>query len=409
MNDAGEDETIYDELGVPPVINAAGTKTRIGGSRIRPEAVAAMQRASRSFVRLSDLQAEASSRIADATGADAGYVTSGASAGLALACAAALAGRDIERMAQLPDTTGIPDEVVMARTHRTGYDHAFRAVGATIVDVGTNDRHLGTGASNVEPWEIEAAISEETAAIGYVQKPYTQPPLEVVTDVAADYDVPVIVDAAAELPPAENLSRFVDEGADLVVFSGGKAIRGPQTTGVVAGRAELIESIALQHLDMHAAADVWTPPSGLVDVDQLDGVPRQGIGRSMKVGKEELVGLIVALESFLEEDHDERRRVWRERADRIAADLSDVAGLETAVTTGDGVSVAPEVVVRVDSDAARSSATNLVRVLRAETPRIFVGSDRLDEEVVMISPLCLEAGEIDYLLERIRAHAACDC
>ncbi len=134
-----------------------------------------MQRASRSFVRLSDLQAEASSRIADATGADAGYVTSGASAGLALACAAALAGRDVERMAQLPDTTGIPDEVVMARTHRIGYDHAFRAVGATIVDVGTNDRHLGTGATNVEPWEIEAAISEETAAIGYVQKPYTQP------------------------------------------------------------------------------------------------------------------------------------------------------------------------------------------------------------------------------------------
>ncbi|TYT61667.1 aminotransferase class V-fold PLP-dependent enzyme [Natrialba swarupiae] len=409
MNDAGEDEAIYDELGVPSVINAAGTKTRIGGSRIRSEAVAAMQRASRSFVRLSDLQAEASSRIADATGADAGYVTSGASAGLALACAAALAGRDVERMAQLPDTTGIPDEVVMARTHRIGYDHAFRAVGATIVDVGTNDRHLGTGATNVEPWEIEAAISEETAAIGYVQKPYTQPPLEVVTDVAADYDVPVIVDAAAELPPAENLSRFVDEGADLVVFSGGKAIRGPQTTGVVAGRAELIESIALQHLDMHAAADVWTPPSGLVDVDQLDGVPRQGIGRSMKVGKEELVGLIVALESFLEEDHDERRRVWRERADRIAADLSDVAGLETAVTTGDGVSVAPEVVVRVDSDAARSSATNLVRALRAETPRIFVGSDRLEEGIVTISPLCLEAGEIDYVLERIRAHAACDC
>ncbi len=100
--------------------------------------------------------------------------------------------------------------------------------------------------------------------------------------------------------------------------------------------------------------------------------------------------------------------MWRERADRIAADLSDVAGLETAVTTGDGVSVAPEVVVRVDSDAARSSATNLVRALRAETPRIFVGSDRLGGYCDDL-PLCLEAGEIDYVLERIRAHAACDC
>ncbi|MEY7851741.1 aminotransferase class V-fold PLP-dependent enzyme [Natrarchaeobius sp. A-rgal3] len=406
MNDATAGETIYDELGVSPVINATGTKTRIGGSRIRSEAVAAMRRASRSFVRLSDLQAEASSRIAAATGAEAGYVTSGASAGLALAAAATLAGRDVDRMDRLPDTTGIPDEIIMARTHRTGYDHAFRAVGATIVDVGTNDRRLGTGATNVEPWEIEAAISEKTAAIGYVQKPYTQPSLETVTDVAADHDVPVIVDAAAELPPAENLSTFVDEGADLVVFSGGKAIRGPQTTGIVAGRAELIESIALQHLDMHAAAGVWSPPSALVDVDRLDGVPRQGIGRSMKVGKEELVGLIVALESFLEEDHAERVRVWREHADYLATELSTVTGLETEVTAGHDVSVAPAVVVRVNPDVARSSATDVVRSLRAERPRVFVGADRLDEDIFTIDPCCLEAIEIDYLLERIRAHTA---
>ncbi|WP_247004339.1 aminotransferase class V-fold PLP-dependent enzyme [Halosolutus gelatinilyticus] len=405
MDRAGEDESIYDELGVPAVVNAAGTKTRIGGSRIRTEAVEAMSRAADSFVRLSDLQAEASDRIAEATGAEAGYVTSGASAGLLLGAAAALAGLDVHRMNRLPDTTGFPDEIVMPRTHRTGYDHAFRAAGATIVDVGTNDRTLGTGATNVEPWEIDSAITDETAAIGYVQKPYTEPPLEVVAEIARDHDVPVIVDAAAELPPASNLSRFIDEGADLVVFSGGKAIRGPQTTGIVAGRRDLVESIALQNLDMHAAKAVWEPPSTLVDRERLDSVPRQGIGRSMKVGKEELVGLVVALESFLEEDHADRARAWHRDAARIADDLAEIDGIETDVTAGTDASVAPEALVRVDRAEADTSAADLVRALRAERPRVFVGADRLDEDAFTINPMCLDDDEAEYVVDRIRAHA----
>ncbi|RQG93546.1 aminotransferase class V-fold PLP-dependent enzyme [Natrarchaeobius chitinivorans] len=403
MDGVVEDGSIYDEIGVPPVINATGTKTRIGGSRIRSEAVDAMVRASDSFVRISDMQAEASARIAEITGAEAGYVTSGASAGLLLGAAATLAGRDVHRMDRLPETSGIPDEIIMPRTHRTGYDHAFRAAGATIVDVGTNDRHLGTGATNVEPWEIEAAISDETAAIGYVQKSYTEPPLEVVTKIAHRHDVPVIVDAAAELPPVENFSRFIDDGADLVVFSGGKAIRGPQTTGIVAGRRDLIESIALQQLDMHAAAAVWDPPSALIDGDRLDAVPRQGIGRPMKVGKEELAGLIVALESFLEEDQAELAREWQDRAARISTVLSEIDGFETTVTSGNDVSVSPEVVVHIVPSEAGVSATDLVRALRRENPRVFVGTDRLDENIVTINPMCLTDEEADYVLDRIEA------
>jgi L-seryl-tRNA(Ser) seleniumtransferase len=142
---------IYDEIGVPTVVNAAGTKTRIGGSLIRPAAARIASAAAESFARISDLQSQASDLIAEVTGAEAGYVASGAGASMTLAAAAAIAGDDLGTMARLPDTGGVGDEIVMPRTHRTAYDHALRAAGATIVDVGTNDRHLGTGATNVEP------------------------------------------------------------------------------------------------------------------------------------------------------------------------------------------------------------------------------------------------------------------
>ncbi|MFC4439983.1 MULTISPECIES: aminotransferase class V-fold PLP-dependent enzyme [Natrialbaceae] len=398
-----DERTIYDELGVPTVINATGTKTRISGSLMREEAADAMREASRAFVRISDLQQRASELVADVTGADAGYVTSGASAALSMAAAACLAGDDLETMARLPDTEGVPDEIVMPRTHRNGYDHALRLSGATIVDVGTNDYHLGTGSENVEPWEIETAITDETAAVAYMEKPYTQPPLETVCEIAHDNGVPVIVDAAAELPPVENLSRFIEQGADLVAFSGGKAIRGPQSTGILAGDEELIRSVARQHLDMHAADAVYDPPSDLVAADELPGVPRQGVGRSMKVGKEEIVGLIRALELFLEEDHDARLREWHERAERLGSALADVPGLETRLEGGDKTDAVTQVAATVDPDRAATDATALVGSLRRETPRVFVGADRLDDDEFTINPMCLTDDEADYVVDRIRA------
>ena len=396
-------ESVYDELGVSEVINATGTKTRIGGSLIRPEAADAMREAATGFARLSDLQTRASELIQEVTGSEAGYVCSGASACLTLAGAACIAGDDLETMAALPNTDGVPDEVVIPRTHRTGYDHAYRVAGATIVDVGTNDAHLGTGSENTELWEIDAAITEDTAAIAYVQKAYTRPPLEDVVEVAHERDVPVIVDAAAELPPVDNLERFIDIGVDLVAFSGGKAIRGPQTTGILAGREDLIRSVALQHLDMHAAEPAWDPPQELIDVDDLAGVPRQGIGRGMKVGKEELVGLIRALECFLEEDHDARKAEWRARVDLLADRLGAVPALSTQVTAAEKTAVAPELVVTVDEDAGTLSTATLVKELRRETPRIFVGADSLHRSQFTINPMCLTDDEAAYVANRIRA------
>jgi L-seryl-tRNA(Ser) seleniumtransferase len=394
--------SIYDEIGVPAVVNAAGTKTRIGGSLIREEAVEAMADAATGFARISDLQARASELVSDVTGAEAGYVASGAAAAMTLGAAAAIAGDDPGAMARLPDTEGVPSQIVMARTHRTGYDHALREAGADIVDVGTNDYHLGTGAVNVEPWEYADAITEETVAVAYVQKPYTQPPLETVAEIAHDRDVPVIVDAAAELPPASNLSRFVELGADLVVFSGGKAIRGPQSTGILAGRAALVESAACQHLDMHAASEAWEPPQSLFDVSDLDGVPRQGIGRPMKVGKEELAGLITALELFVEEDHDALVAEWQAQAERIADGLSGVEGLDWSISGGDKTAVAPEVVADLgDSDA---DAADLVSALRREDPRVYVGADGLHESEFTVNPMCLTDEEADYVVERIKTN-----
>lgn len=394
------DGSIYDSLDVPTVVNAAGTKTRIGGSRIREEAREAMTDAADSFVRLSDLQAAASARIADVTGAEAGYVTNGAAGGLLLSAAACIAGTDPAIMAQLPDTEGIPDEIIMPRTHRTAYDHALRTAGATIVDIGTNDPYLGTGSRSVEPWEYTAAVSEDTVAIAHVYKSYGSPPLEAVCELAHRHDLPVIVDAAAEVPPPDNLSWFTEQGADLVVFSGGKGIRGPQTTGILAGRNDLVESVAFQHLDMHAADEVWNPPKQLLDPESIDGVPRQGVGRPLKVGKEEIAGLLRALQCFIEEDHEERRAEWERRATRLAEALDEFEYVSTVIRDGQK-SVAPEVCAHIDETAAPLSAVELVQALEDEDPRVFVGADSLADEQVNLNPMCLTDAEAEYVVERL--------
>ena len=399
-------ESIYDELGVPTVINAASTKTRIGGSLIRPEAVEAMSRASESFVRISDLQAKASEVIAEVTGAEAGYVANGAAACLTLAAAAAIAGDDLAAMEQLPDTEGLADEIIMPNTHRNGYDHALRAAGAQLVTVGNNDNYLGTGSNSTEDWEIESAIGEDTAAIAYMEKAYTSPPLEAVVEIAHRNDIPVIVDAAAELPPAENLRTFIDLGADMVVFSGGKAIRGPQTSGILAGREEYIRSAALQHLDMHVAPEVWEPPASLIDPEKLQGVPRQGVGRPLKAGKEEIVGLITALELFVEEDQDAIGAERNERAAAIEAGLAGIDGVSTEVEPGGKIMAAPQVMVQLDPSVTPMNAVELVGTLRKEDPRIFVGSDDLLDEAFGINTMCITDDEADYIVERIRAHLA---
>lgn len=395
----GTSSSIYDELGVPVAINAAGTKTRIGGTLIRPDAFEAMHRASTAFARISDLQARASETIAEATGAEAGYVASGAAACLTLAAAACLTNHDLSAMAQLPDTEGIADEILIPMVHRNSYDHALRASGAKLVNVGNNDRTLGPVANDLETWEIEAAITDQTAALAYVAR--NDLPLAPIIDIAHDHDLPVIVDAAGRLPPKANLTRFVDAGADLVVFSGGKGIRGPQSTGIVAGRRDLISAIALQHLDMDAVANTWDPPSSLIDQSKFSGVPRHGIGRGFKVGKEELVGLIRALELYVDSDEAEEFASCDARARHIGSALESIDILEIAYRAASDTSAATQVAVTVDEGKTRCTTAELVRSLRQGNPRVFVGDRETEESRFIVNPMCMTDAEADILVDRL--------
>ena len=200
---------VYADLGLTPVINGAGTSTRVGGPLMHPAAVAAMAEAAHACVPLDRLQGVASSIIAEVTGAEAGYVTAGAAAGLTLAAAACLAGLDVARMDRLPDTSGFPNEIVVCREQRNGYDHSLRAAGARLVEVGMNEQVAGAGVRRTERWEIEAGLSERTVAVAYFASAHSQPRLDEVAAACREHRVPLIVDAAAQLPPASNLRRFV--------------------------------------------------------------------------------------------------------------------------------------------------------------------------------------------------------
>ena len=192
---------VFDRRDVRPVINAAGTLTRLAGGIVHPDAAAAMAEAAGFSVDMAELQAHASDRIATVTGAEAGYVTSGASAGIMLATAACLTGLDPARMAKLPHTRSMRNDVLVARSQRNSYDHAVRAAGARLVEIGLPDRVAGAGVRDAEPWEFAEANTDRTAAVYYAAHRQARPPLDQVTAMAHEAGLPVIVDAAAELPP----------------------------------------------------------------------------------------------------------------------------------------------------------------------------------------------------------------
>jgi len=310
----------YDLLGVRRRINAAGALTRLGGAVMAPEVVAAMAAASRASVDIGELQDAASDRIAAATGAEAGLVTTGAAAALTLAAAAAIARWDIAKMAALPHVGGFPHDILIPRTQRTGYTHALAASGARLVDIGHNDRGTGAGVRGLEAWEIESALSPSVVAMAFSVNATSIVDLRIAIATCRANGIPLIVDAAAQLPPKENLRRFIDMGVDVVAFSGGKALGGPQASGILAGRRDLVASALLQQLDMDVAPDTWTSPR-LVDRANLRGVPHHGIGRGFKAGKEEIVGLLVALERFIEADDAVANAALQSRLEAIAATL----------------------------------------------------------------------------------------
>src|SRR5437588_527827 len=313
--------SLFNNWGLEPIINASGAVTRLGGAPMPQAVLEVFCAAARESVPLDQLQGAASRAIAEATGAESGLVTSGAAAALTLGAAAILTGYDLGRMERLPRCDGFPHEFVVAREQRNGYDHAVRAAGARLVEVGFNEVVAGAGVRRTEAWEYEAAFGPPTAGVLYVLDPQSRPPLAEVVERAHRRGLPVLVDAAGELPPRANLRDVVAAGADLVAFSGGKAIRGPQATGILCGRRDLIGAAAVQMLDMDDHPELWDPPADLIDKSRLAGLPRHGIGRGFKVSKEQIVALLTALRLFAAGAYDDLVAAYRPRLERIAAGL----------------------------------------------------------------------------------------
>ncbi len=388
----------YEELGLRTVINASGTLTRLGGSRMAPETLAAMAEAAASFVPIDDLQARAGEIIAEITGAEAGYVVTGAAAGLSLGVAACIAGMDVAAMDRLPDTTGLKNEVVVQRGHRNAYDHAIRAAGVRLVEVG----YLGyPGAGGTYPWQIAEAISERTAAVAcpILDTPGTIP-LPEICQIAHERGVPVIVDAAAELPPRSNLRRFIAEGADLVVFSGGKAICGPQASGILAGRADLIASVALQHQDMDVRAQTWSWRP-LLEASRLAGIPHQGFGRSMKVGREEIAGLITALRRYVAGSDEDDLERWQSLLDPIEQALVGIPGICVSRCVAPHKPT-PSLRIDLDGDSGGARAYDAVNRLLAGNPAIAIDQSHAEQGRLSVNPQGLTSEETAVVARRLR-------
>jgi len=392
---------VYTALGVRRRINAAGTLTRLGGALMAPEVIEAMAAAAAWSVDIGELQAAASRTIARITGAQAGLVTTGAAAALTLAAAASMTRWDIGRMAALPHAEGFPNEILLPRTHRTGYAHALQAAGARLVDLGHNDRGTGAGVRGIEPWEIEAAITRNTVAFAFSANPSNIEDLPTVVSVCGARGLPVIVDAAAQLPPKANLRCYIELGADLVAFSGGKAIGGPQASGILAGRRDLIGAALVQQLDMDVAPETWTPPD-LVDRDALRGVPHHGLGRGFKAGKEEIIGLLVALERFAAADDEAVNRQREVRLTRVIALLGALSGVSARVLTARETGRVPVVQLTIDPSIVGASAIELSARLQRGDPPVHLSERFASQNVLIVDPQALQPEDDEVVADAIR-------
>ena len=333
---------VYARFGVTPVINAGGTHTTHGGSMMRPEVREAMSLAAESFVDLVELKRATGRFVAEITGAEAGMICSGAAGGLVLATAAVMTGTDPEKIAQLPNSTGMKNEILMQRNNPSGYTKCHEYAGATLTYAGNE--------SGATQDQLADAITDDTAAILHTfaygpARPGLTLPETVEVARNARNPLPVIVDGAAMLPPKENLTKYISEGADLVTFSGGKYIGGPQSAGLLAGRAELVEA-ALHN-------------SG----------PGMAVGRPQKVGREELVGMATALQLFVESDDEARIDAMQRRAQHISDRLQGIPGITASVELDYLQFHVPNCVIRFDS---ADEADRVWEGMHEGNPRVYI-------------------------------------
>jgi L-seryl-tRNA(Ser) seleniumtransferase len=365
---AGARGTVYSQLGIRPLINAAGTYTVLSASTMPREVVRAMEEASRFHVSIPELHSAVGKRIAALTGAEAALVTAGAANALSLATAACVAGKDPEKIRRLPDTAGMKNEVIIQKTHRVGYDHAIRAAGTKLIEVGTRE-------------QLEGALGDKTAMMFFLNyaDPQGQIKRKEFIEIARKAGIPTLVDAAADVPPPERLSEYVRMGFDLVAFSGGKGLRGPQCSGLLLGRKDLVEAAYL---------------NGSPHADSLQ--------RGAKVGKEEIVGLWTAVDLYTKRDHRAEWRDWESRVRDIARTLEGLRGVKTETFVPEIANESPHLRVSWDEKLLPLKNQQAAKLLRDGEPRIEIRPSAGDKPMLEIAVWMLNPGEHRVVARRVR-------
>ncbi len=368
---------LLDELGVQRIINGMGWITTVGGSIMRPGVVEAMAESVNFYVDLHELNKTAGNVIARYTGAEAGLVVAGAGAGLLLQAAACIAGSDPDLITQLPNTEGIKNEILLYDGHVSGYARCYRAAGAKL--------NIWNEGDEDPKDKLKSLIGRQTAAVAYLFHQWNRCPISLaeVAEIAHERGVPVIVDAAVMLPPVDSLTRFINDGADMVTFSGGKGLRGPQSTGILCGRADLIEAA------------------------RQNNSPNHGIGRPAKVTKEGVVGLVAALQLFVDAEHDAEWAEWQGMTNAIVDDLRDIPGVDIRIEDNDPDRQGPNTVVYFKDDWDGPDSQTIIANLAARTPSIRLGYGKRGNEI-FVAPVTLQAGDeaevSKALREELTAH-----
>ena len=359
-------EEVYLRLGVTPVINGVGTVTNLGGSIMPPEVIEAMVAASKNFIPFRELQEKAADHIAELIGVPGCMISCGAASAITCGTVAAVTAGDDEKIRALPDTSGMKNEIVQQRAHRSGYEAQMWLAGTKTIWVETRQ-------------ELEKAINERTAMMFFLNK--ADPNGEIKRaewiEVAKANGVPTMNDAAADVPPPERLRTYVEEGFDMVIFSGGKGLLGPQGAGLLLGRR-----------DLTMAARKAISPHG-------------GIGRGMKVGKEEIMGLVAAVERYLSVDHEAERRELDERAALVLSVLGDVAGVSCEKHVPEIANHVPHVLVNWTESERGLTSQDAVQKLLAGDPPVAVS--RAGEGGLRISMWMLRPGQDAIVADRVKA------
>jgi L-seryl-tRNA(Ser) seleniumtransferase len=354
------------ELGVRPIINAAGTYTMFTASLMPPEVQEAWLYASKQYVRLNELHDAVGKRIAQLVGSEGAMVTAGAASALTLGTAACLTGTNQELVRRLPDTTGMKSEVIIQKKHRFGYDHAIRNCGIKMIEVESRE-------------ELERTISPRTAMMMFLNSNNNAGPIkdEEFVALGKKHSVPTFNDCAADAPPLDNLSKYIKMGFDIVTFSGGKGIRGPQSAGLLLGRKDLI------------------------DAARLNGPPNSDtIGRGMKVNKEELIAMMVAVEVFTKRDHQADWKEWEKRCKTIGDSLASVSTVKTEVYVPEIANHVPHLRITWDPQVVKMSPSEVAKKLREGEPSIEVvpGS----REALSVGVWMMQPGDTQVVARRIR-------